>query len=235
MKIYAVGDIHGYWQYLNRFINKKNPDIILQCGDFGWFPSCHNTKAIGKAHLNSQKLEYEIVHPWNQYGIKNRETKIYWCDGNHEDHWNIKNLENRETQKNVFYQPRGSWITLPDGRIVLFIGGADSIDKKFRTIGIDWFPEEIITQKDVFSIPDDLQVDIIISHTCPEEFLPYLKFNSGKCNDPSCKALSYILDKYKPSQWFFGHWHQYKTGYNNGCHWTALNMANDSGWWEKIK
>ena len=43
---------------------------------------------------------------------------------------------------------------LPDGRIVLFMGGADSIDKKYRKIGFDWFPEELITQKDIYELPD---------------------------------------------------------------------------------
>lgn len=36
--ILVYGDLHGDWGALNRLISKKHPDIVLQCGDFGWFP-----------------------------------------------------------------------------------------------------------------------------------------------------------------------------------------------------
>jgi len=43
--------------------------------------------------------------------------------------------------------PRGSTFTLPDGSVVMFFGGANSIDQEYRTFGIDWFPEEAITRE----------------------------------------------------------------------------------------
>ena len=38
MKTLIVGDIHGDWGKLNALMQKKQPDIVLQCGDFGWWP-----------------------------------------------------------------------------------------------------------------------------------------------------------------------------------------------------
>lgn len=37
-KVMACGDTHGNWGKLNQLIANKKPDIILQTGDFGWWP-----------------------------------------------------------------------------------------------------------------------------------------------------------------------------------------------------
>lgn len=220
MKIMVVGDVHGEWGKLNDIINSHKPNMILQCGDWGFWPRYHGRSIL---HNNRPRI-------YENYGVKNPNTDIYWCDGNHEDHWSLAQLETNEIQPRVFYMKRGSTLELPDGRRVLFMGGANSIDKKQRTLGDDWFPDEVITQRQVMELPD-VKIDIVISHTCPEEFLPKLEINGFDDNDPSRKALSYILDRYHPSMWFFGHWHRFKQGYTARCKWTALNMASCTGWW----
>jgi len=215
VKTMVCGDIHGRWSYLNDIINKKHPDIILQCGDFGFFPRLF-------PHKNK---------------IKNGKCKIYWCDGNHEDHWAIKDLKDNEVASNVFYMKRGNTLILPDGKTVLFMGGADSIDKNTRIIGCDWFPDEVITQSDVNNLLN-IKIDIIISHTLPKEFDLIInnKWLMEKLRDPSRMALSYLLDKYRPSLWYFGHFHMHQTGKYKNTEWTCLNMAGGgNGWWEWLK
>ena len=243
--IAVIGDIHGYWPPINEFINKKNPDIILQCGDFGYWPKFHNTRKI---HNN----EYETIEhnnryagicferrekKWNQYGLKMQNTHMYFCPGNHED-WNslLKlNEFERTIMPGVHYMERFSTLELPDGRIVMFIGGADSIDKGIRTIGIDWFPEEVITYKEMMYIPD-IKVDIIISHTCPEEFMDSMKNRSkGIYSDPTRKALSQILEYYKPDLWYFAHFHKTYKGMYNNTRWYCLNMATETCWRRWLK
>ena len=227
MKIIVCGDTHGEWGYLNKLIHLKNPDIVIQCGDFGYWPG-FEVKKIGLydtqyVRANSYKL---------CSGIKNKNTKIYWCDGNHEDFSKLKKVKDTEICPNVFYMKRGTTLTLPDKRVVLFMGGADSIDKKYRTPGYDWFPDELISQKDIENLPD-INVDIIISHTCPEEF-DILDAARAKIYDPSRQALSYLLNKYNPSLWYFGHWHFYKEGYHNDTKWFCLNMAGLTNWWKYL-
>jgi UDP-2,3-diacylglucosamine pyrophosphatase LpxH len=222
-KIIVVGDVHGYWSGLNRLINLKKPDIVLQCGDFGYWPRYHGQKMrhFGKAVT------------FDAYGAKPGITKVYFCDGNHEDHWALKELQTNEIQENVFYMKRGSTLVLPDGRTVLFIGGANSIDKNQRTLGDDYFPDETITHTDIFNLPDT-EVDIVISHTCPTEFFEMLTNEFKMDNDSSRVALSYVLDKYLPKLWYFGHFHQEKTGYTKGCRWYALNMLSLQGCWKVL-
>lgn len=214
--ILVTGDLHAEYEHLNKLINKKKPKLVICCGDFGYWPKFKN--------IND---------------LKNGDTKVLFCDGNHEDHWALRDRITDELAPNVFYMPRGSTYTLPDGRTILFMGGANSIDKHLRTIGKTWFPEETITQNDVLNVPLDLNVDIVISHTCPNELLyEMLPYNSTKDKDPSYKALSYILETYQPKLWYFGHWHIFKKGVipKTNTKWTCLSAAGfGDQWWIKLQ
>lgn len=214
--ILVVGDTHGEFNHLNTLISKKQPSIILQVGDFGYWPKLRDNKKL-----------------------KNKDTIVYFCDGNHEDHESLRNLENNEIQQNIFYMRRGSTLTLPDGRTVLFMGGAFSHDWrykefgsdewKYREPGIDWFPiMELVTEEDINKIPD-VEIDIVISHTAPKEF--YV-LSSYSMEDPSRECLSQILKKYQPKLWFFGHFHLYRMGFDYGCKWTGLSHPKSGNrWW----
>jgi len=214
-------------------INKKQNKgltTILQCGDFGYWPKCHNTTAISRQKCGNSLKQKR----WNFYSIKPHDVKIYFCDGNHEDHDSLNELiDNKTPLQNVFFQKRGSYLTLPDGRNVLFMGGADSTDKDGRTPGYDWFPQETISQKDIYNLPD-VKIDIIISHTCPIEF--DIIRDTDPLEPASRKALSYVLEKYNPPLWFFGHFHKFKTGICENTKWTALNHCwSGSRWWIELE
>ena len=61
-----------------------------------------------------------------------------------------------------------------------------------------------------------------------------LESDRRKGKDPSNAALSYILKKYSPNLWYFGHWHASMKGMTGKTRWFALNMAADSGWWRRL-
>lgn len=129
---------------------------------------------------------------------------------------------------------RGSYITLPDGRNILFIGGAQSLDKDAREPGINWFPGEVLMEEDVNDLPE-IEIEIVISHTCPREFIPQVKAkDKRRFEDPSHDVLSKILNKYMPKYWYFGHFHSYQKGITENIKWTALNQIGDTGWFEKL-
>lgn len=205
-----TGDIHGHFWALKDLIN-KNPKItmILQCGDFGWYPRC--TFEFWK----KQKFDFNVP--------------IYFCDGNHDDlEVLMKYKEPTQVVPNVFYMPRGSILELPDKRKVLFIGGAFSIDRRdplrgHRSGNYGWFEEETISQQDIYNLPDET-IDIVVSHTAPE-FFKDIKVFGGHSDpgDPSRKALNTVFEKYKPELWFFGHFHNFSKGNYQGCHWTCLS------------
>lgn len=233
MKILTIGDTHMAFNKLNQLISKKQPDMLIVCGDFGFWPSLAEEKVNCEWRGHSTRYVKKETNCLQK--IKPGKTKIYWIDGNHEQHSELNKYQNgkiHELEKNIFFCSRGSSLTLPDGRNILFIGGARSIDKNMRIEGVDWFREETISNKDYdLALSHDKKIDIIISHTCPEYFAPDLiQGNIAKIYDPSCKALNGLFNTYKPSKWYFGHWHLYKEGYYRNCHWTCLNyLGNQCG------
>jgi len=222
--IIIAGDIHGEFWALNNLINKhQNIKLIIQCGDFGWWPRC-------------------TLDNWSKREngkLKNHDVKIVWAPGNHEDFEDLKKYDDiAEVLPNVFYMPRGSVMELPDKRKVLFIGGGLSIDRSLRVHrdpNFGWFEEETISQKDIEDLPDE-KIDIVISHTAPEAF-PLKDWHKNHFPiDPSRKALDFVLEKYEPDLWFFGHMHHYFEGYTYGCKWVGLSSVGfDGRWWVKLE
>lgn len=229
MKIVLVGDIHGDWTAFNAFMAREKPDLVLQTGDFGFWP--------GRGNLDPLTM----LMPGN--------STIHWIEGNHEDHEEIyEELMDggpiSPNLSNVIYQPRGSTIKLPDGRTVLFAGGAFSVDNAARQPGWDWFPDyEILQDSDLVNFPDpkQVQIDIVISHTAPHEFavsgLPWEQWPKwwDKTPDPSQRVLSNILRRYQPKQWFLGHFHSFNRGTFERCKWTALgHLGGAETWWIEL-
>ncbi len=228
--ILVVGDVHGDFGALNALMNKKRPDIVLQCGDFGYWPNATREAMYGR---DNPKYPKDKPRPKPKGGCH-----IYWVDGNHEDHEQLLARPTNELWPRVHYQPRGSHILLPGGRRVLFIGGAASHDKQFRTPGYDWFVEELITQKDLDNIDFNLKYDIVISHTCPTSFgfREFMHLSDYRDVDPCETALDIVYQKVKPDLWFFGHWHRNKTGFVGGTRWTTLDhTAGHSPWWQWLQ
>jgi predicted phosphohydrolase len=224
--IIIAGDLHGHFWSINGLINKEpRITMILQCGDMGWYPRC--------TYSYEKRRKFE-----------NGDVKIYFCDGNHDDLEVLMKYDKpTELVPNVTYMPRGSVLQLPDKRKVLFIGGAFSVDRNspmrgHRNPNYGWFEEEVITQRDIYNLPDE-KIDIVISHTAPESFKNIKTYgNFPDPNDPSRKALDSVLEKYKPELWYFGHFHNFSQGNCNGCHWTCLSgiavnlLPGD--WWIRL-
>jgi Icc-related predicted phosphoesterase len=210
-KVLIVGDVHGNYDLLFELYKDKNPDIILQCGDFGYFPK-----------FDHVSKEYEILHR-----IK---VPLYFCDGNHDDHDSLRGLngDGLYGYSNIRYVKRGDCIAI-NGENILFMGGAHSTDYHMRTIGYDWWPEEIIQYKNMQNLPT-IKVNIIISHTCPNEFITDESGSPIKSiyldSDPSREALSQLLENYNPERWFFGHWHCYAESKYKDTYWKCLNKVD---------
>ena len=226
-KVCVCGDTHGVFDELNMLMHSEEPDIVIQTGDFGYYDRFDDrwSRAPTGNRIDA------ISKPAN--------TKLYFVGGNHE-HWlQLDNLvrhqktpEPFEVRKNLFYCPTGSTLTLDDGTNILFMGGADSIDKAYRTPGVSWFSQEVLTEKHFYSLPDELQVDILVSHTCSSSELKDLMKGQHIYNiDPTWEVLEQTILKYKPSYHYFSHWHKYAKGKK----WECLHMCPHEGWWKWLK
>ena len=217
--IHVLGDLHSDWSALNAFISKslrfsrsfracasaydEMEVLVLQTGDFGYWPHHH-----GKRRMNGRGTV------WNRYGIKNAVSgirdglvKIYWCDGNHENHDALDKLEALNpgrpfipTMEGVYYASFGSVLELLDGTRVMFCGGEESSDKDWRVPGESWWPQESIGQQDTARLPDPAhtRIDWLISHTCPSFFQLGKLECDAKEQDPSKGHLNEVFLAFRP-------------------------------------
>lgn len=191
-----MGDVHGEWWALSLFAKraeKLGVKALIQVGDFGF----------GRGLMELQELNIDI----------------YAIGGNHES-WPMLREHDLKTEpvrmsKNVWYVPRGCSFEV-DGRRVLGVGGAASIDYNYRTAGKSWFPaDEIVLFEHVEKALKTPAPDIIVTHTIPEtvlkRLLPGPTPNFGQSKDwfdPSGAALDLLLEKYPQTPWYAGHFHK---------------------------
>lgn len=209
--ILVVGDTHGCFAALQEAVLLYSPSMVLQCGDFGYSPKQGN--------------------PLPKQGFRDASGKlvpVHFCDGNHDDHAWLRSLRHSRpapclVAPGVFYQPRGSTITLPDGRTVLFAGGAASIDKAVPGNGADGLSQEVLIKEELGdAFLSTAHVDIVISHAAPSSVaLP--QGLDAEFYDPSRTVLEKILQCYTPSYWFCGHYHTQFSRRLGTCKFTALD------------
>lgn len=240
--IYILGDVHGDFVALNRFINKeirqnkslresvKGDDarvMILQCGDFAYFwPFCNSGEAI------RNRIDW----------LPGGQVPIYWTGGNHEDWDELDRLGTQimEVGKGVHYCPFGTTLEISPDVTVLFAGGAESseYDRQDRLADMAngcekiWWEQEGVSEADLARLADVPKADWVISHTAPASFDLASKMRGWEfgvhLNEPSRQMLDAVFRKYHPKRWFFGHFHQYAQGETDGCQWKCL--ANLDGY-----
>lgn len=93
-----------------------------------------------------------------------------------------------------------------------FYRGAYSIDRQYRTVGIDWWEKEQLTIED-FMIARELyrktKPDIVFTHDCPDEIsFMLLDPNQRKYENLTGWALQELFNIHQPKIWRFGHYHQ---------------------------
>lgn len=112
---------------------------------------------------------------------------------------------------------------LPNGRRLMCIRGAWSIDQYHRTEGLDWFREEemsMVRWNECINEYEKFKPHIVLSHDAPYSINKYF-YDIYKPNRTST-GLQSLLDIHTPLQWVFGHHHKPRTEGVNGCHFTCL-------------
>lgn len=218
MRILVLGDTHCDThcdtKFINEFVNplavKSECDVIIQVGDFGFWPAMM---------MGDHKHSYRGFAPFIE-ACDNLPVPIYFLAGNHENHDALDLAESRSLlvdevfiSSNVIYRPTGAtweW----DGVRCLAVGGAHSIDKEYRTTGIDWFPQELITDEQETKASSVGKVDVIFSHDAPANVDLYPHFPDqarGFWVEPQTeinrRKLQNIIDATEPSRVYHGHWH----------------------------
>lgn len=102
----------------------------------------------------------------------------------------------------------------------LVCGGAYSVDKQHRlATGTNWFCNEQPSDKTKKSVEEKVVesfIEIMLTHTCPERFIPVEKYLPGidqsKVDRSTEEWFDTIYDKLRHlKRWYCGHWHTTKS------------------------
>jgi len=96
-----------------------------------------------------------------------------------------------------------------EGR-TFFVGGAFSIDRGIRTIGIDWWHNEELSTPELYQAIDlyqEIKPQIMVSHDAPVTVMKGL-FSYSDRGSRTANAFDAMFEAYQPVCWIFGHWHR---------------------------
>lgn len=200
---FVTGDCHGRFERIWRFIKKFDlgeEDTIIVCGDMGLYWN----KDMRDANYNIRQYEE------NCNGVR-----LWWIDGNHENFDIINKLKENdmiECSPHITYMGRGVCMDTEIGTM-LFMGGADSVDKMLRTEHLSWWKDETITEDDIAGIRG--HYNYVFSHACPlgifnqnKVFLCTLNnINENNAIHISENSLEILRNNIEYDHWYFGHYH----------------------------
>ena len=216
IKTWAVtGDTHG--RVVGRIISMKDHLKLFQPNEVGII-------ILGDSGINFwlNKTDKKNKKEISKYGFN-----IYCVRGNHdarpEDIERMEKIYDENSKGEVYCEPEFPLIKYfidgeeyeLEGKKVLVIGGAYSVDKYWRLQnGGHWFEKEQLSPEEKEKITNKLrenEYDIILAHTCPFSWMPTDLFLS--CVDQSTvdnsmelwlEEMKYYFDN---AIYLFGHYH----------------------------
>ena len=230
--LWICGDIHGelsnlVWKAAHQ-LKIRNADILI-VGDFGAGFGRPKSMDVAYAKICTELKEFDIY--------------LYAIRGNHDD---PAFFDGSRDYEHLHFVPDHRTIELC-GKKIYPIGGAVSTDidlvdpltRKTRRMQNDalirfgsskriWWPDETSVQ-----ITENLPeiADIVVSHEAPLSFAP-APLREALVRDctwqkvvESRRYLDFVLNKVKPSQWFYGHYHSHYEGNFQGTHYLGLDIA----------
>lgn len=113
----------------------------------------------------------------------------------------------------------GVW-SVPQFGDIFYIRGAWSIDKKLRTPGLDWWPEEELTNEEcekALELYKEVRPKFVVSHECPLDIVQFVTnpmfahnmgFSSGVIQTNTNRILQRMREFHAPKIHVFGHYHK---------------------------
>jgi predicted phosphodiesterase len=238
-RILVAGDVHMNLDWLAELIRVARDEgcqAIVQLGDFGFFPRW----ATGAAFLaGAQRL------------LDAAGLRLYFLDGNHDDHDSLRRLKLPLAGpfvaygERLFYLPRGCRFTWLGVRF-LAVGGAYSIDREQRleaerqrqTPRSFYWPEEVLSERDVRRASLEGHTDLLLAHNCPAGVaIPGIN-DTYPGAEENRRLLGRIVDATRPRLLLHGHYHLRSEGlYSNrllGLRVPTIGLAHEhtgrDGW-----
>lgn len=190
MIVRFIGDVHGKLEQYAKLTETSNKSVCL--GEMG-FGEC--IQILAKMYTSGRiNGDDHIIIP-----------------GNH-DHYGV--IDGYPT---FLTNPGYGILDVPldfinEGVKVFYVRGAASIDKQYRRVGMDWFPEEELRRTVLDSARafyNGFRPDLMVTHTCPDALTAQLIPDGATVFHFNTEvALQVMLDQWAPKIWIFGHMHR---------------------------
>ena len=202
--IIQVGD---YWMYehLSRQVTRRRDPVEEMQAQL--------------AMLKEGVAERTIIKVATEHGVDPDRVHLFFCDGNHEDFSEERGLYPDapfpiRLSNHVTYMPRGTVLEL-HGYRVGFLGGGASVDREWRTSGVDWWPQERMSEEQIDRAKQMGQLDLLVTHeTTPAVFDALTSADAraeGKAGygEEERNAIASVLAATTPRWHVHGHHHEF--------------------------
>ena len=210
-RLFLTGDTHGSFNRIYNFCERfemSKEDILCILGDVGL-----NYYLDQKDWLNKQKVSHLPITLFCIHG--NHEERPYNIQTYKIKNWNGGKVYYEEEFPNILFALDGEIYNI-NGKSILTIGGAYSVDKDYRLLrGWSWFKDEQPSKEIIKYVEKQItkqrKFDIVLSHTCPIEteprhmFLPFI--DQSKVDKMTERFLQRVADWIEFDAWYFGHFH----------------------------
>jgi len=201
MKTRYIGDVHGLKNDLNILLDNTPEDV-------------NSVVQVGDMGVGFGKGDY-----WHEsLNDSLSAVNARFIRGNHDDPGICRDMS--------------AWI--PDGLVendTMFVGGAWSIDHKWRTMGFDMWEDEELSHEEfnqIISVYDLTRPSVMVTHDCPLSVSKELFIDNGKSfskqqyRTRTGQALEAMFEIHQPKLWIFGHWHSDADKVINGTRFICL-------------
>lgn len=205
--IYLTGDLHGDIRdkRIEFFKTLDENSTLIILGDAG-------------IYFYPYKIE-----EWNNLNLKCLTIAIR---GNHDSTFILHNMKEKtlfgaecyQLNDKTFIPKEGEILNINDKKFFVF-GGALSIDKAWRTLGLDYWADEQPSQADFNNAIENLSrvnynIDYFLAHDVYRDIAKKMFYMNEVINSSTSDMLAELearikINGGKPYEYFFGHWHRY--------------------------
>ena len=213
-RLFITGDRHGCFDDLEYFCQENDTtegDALIILGDAGilYYGENRAREKNLKAWLSRLPITLLCVRGNHEARPQDRKNMLCrdFCGGK---------AYYEEACPNVLHLTDGGAYQIC-GKTVLSIGGAYSVDKERRlAMNYMWFENEELSLVEMERIYADLlaaslHYDLILTHTCPEKWIPTDMFIGGIDQSKVSRRMEIFLEDVENitdyEHWYFGHYH----------------------------
>jgi Icc-related predicted phosphoesterase len=202
-----AGDWHGNTEWALRCVDylDEQGDVrtLIHLGDFGFMGSI--AAYLDAVHHRAEEANINI------FVVPGNHENYDWIESQSIDSNGLIHITNR-----IHAYPRGHRVHI-NGVSFCAGGGADSVDKRHRTTGKSWWPQEELTDSETETIRQQDRVEVLLTHDSPygantpklpqQDFIRWVGAHIAQQSEEHQRRIRKICDALQPRILIHGHYH----------------------------